>query len=159
MVLFTEPCKQNKFAIPNPASSHSSMAHLGGRIRALRTAKGTTLPALAEFAGISKGLLSKIETDEDSNPSISTLHKIAEALGVTVADFLETTRVSVKRVMPDEGADWRKKLIAAFKDQGKEPDPAILNALQLLRNRKAAKRDDLDHWKFLYTSIENSFKG
>lgn len=134
------------------------MAHVGVTIRTLRTEKMTTLPALAEQAGISKSLLYKIETDKDSNPSISTLHKIAEALGVTIADLLETTRVVVKRVAPDESASWRNKLVAAFKMQGKDPDPAILNALQLLRNRKAAKRDDLDHWKFLYTSIENSFK-
>ncbi len=134
------------------------MAHVGARIRALRTEKEITLPALAELAGISKGLLFKIETDADSNPSISTLHKIAESLDVTISDLLETTRVTVKRVAPDEGADWRKKLIAAFKALGKEPDPTILNSLQLLRNRKAAKRDDLEHWKFLYTSIENSFK-
>lgn len=134
------------------------MAHVGARIRALRTEKELTLPALAELAGISKGLLFKIETDASSNPSISTLHKIAEALDATIADLLETSRVAVKRAAPDEAADWRKRLVAAFKAQGKEPDPAILNSLQLLRNRKASKRDDLEHWKFLYASIENSFK-
>lgn len=134
------------------------MAHVGARIRALRTEKEMTLPALAELAGISKGLLFKIETDAGSNPSIATLHKVAEALDTTIADLLETARVTVKRVAPDEAADWRKRLVAAFKAQGKEPDPTILNSLQLLRNRKAAKRDDLDHWKFLYASIENSFK-
>lgn len=134
------------------------MAHVGARIRALRTEKEMTLPALAELAGISKGLLFKIETDASSNPSISTLHKIAEALDATIADLLETSRVAVKRAAPDEAADWRKRLVAAFTAQGKEPDPTILNSLQLLRNRKASKRDDLEHWKFLYASIENSFK-
>jgi transcriptional regulator with XRE-family HTH domain len=132
------------------------MAHLGARIRALRTNKEITLPALAERAGISKGLLSTIETDETSNPSISTLYKIAEGLELTVADILETDRVTVKRVAPDEHADWRKKLVTEFK--GKKLDPDILNAMQLLRSRKAVKSDDIEHWKFLYTSIENSFK-
>ncbi len=132
------------------------MAHIGAKIRSLRTSKEITLPMLAERAGISKGLLSKIETDEKSNPSISTLYKIAEGLDLTVADILETTRIAVKRVVPDEHADWRKKLSAAFK--GKELDPDILNAMQLLRNRKGGKSDDIEHWKFLYTSIENSFK-
>lgn len=133
------------------------MGHLGARIRALRNEKDITLPALAARAGISKGLLSKIETDETSNPSISTLYKVAEALELTVADILESGRVVVKRVAPDEHAEWRKKIASAFK--GKELDPDILNAMQLLRNRKAAKGDDIEHWKFLYTSIENSFKG
>lgn len=133
------------------------MAHLGAKIRALRTDRKITLPTLANRAGISKGLLSKIETDESSNPSVSTLYKIAEGLELTIADILETDRVTVKRPAPDEHADWRKKLAAAFK--GKELDSDILSAMQLLRNRKATKADDIEHWKFLYTSIENSFKG
>ena len=132
------------------------MAHLGAKIRALRTNKKITLPTLAERAGISKGLLSKIETDETSNPSVSTLYKIAEGLELTIADILGTEQLTVKRVAPDEQADWRKKLAAAFK--GKELDPDILGAMQLLRNRKATKADDIEHWKFLYTSIEKSFK-
>jgi len=132
------------------------MAHLGAKIRALRTNKKITLPTLAERAGISKGLLSKIETDETSNPSVSTLYKIAEALELTIAEILGTEQLTVKRVAPDEHADWRKKLASAFK--GKELDPDILGAMQLLRNRKATKADDIEHWKFLYTSIEKSFK-
>lgn len=132
------------------------MAHIGATIRALRTKNDVTLPALAQRAGISKGLLSKIETDETSNPSISTLFKIAEGLETTVADILGTERVAVKRQPSDDGAEWRKKLALAFK--GKELDPHILDAIQHLRNRKATKSDDLEHWKFLYTSIENSFK-
>ncbi|MFH1498231.1 MAG: helix-turn-helix transcriptional regulator, partial [Verrucomicrobiota bacterium] len=121
------------------------MAHLGAKIRALRTHRKITLPRLAERAGISKGLLSKIETDETSNPSVSTLYKIAEGLELTIADILETEQVTVKRVALDEHADWRKKLATAFK--GKELDPDILSAMQLLRNRKATKTDDIEHWK------------
>lgn len=133
------------------------MAPIGAKIRALRTQRNITLPALAQRAGISKGLLSKIETDDSSNPSLSTLYKIAESLELTIADILGTDRVTVKRASPDAHADWRKKLAGAFR--GKELDPDILNAMELLRNRKAAKADDIEHWKFLYTSIENSFKG
>jgi transcriptional regulator with XRE-family HTH domain len=133
------------------------MAHLGAIIRALRTDRKITLPALAERAGISKGLLSKIETDETSNPSLSTLYKIAEGLDLTIAEILGTEQVTVKRVPLEKHADWQKKLSIAFK--GKELDPDILSAMLLLRNRKATKADDMEHWKFLYTSIENSFKG
>lgn len=132
------------------------MAHLGASIRALRTSNDITLPALAQRAGISKGLLSKIETDEKSNPSIATLFKIAEGLETTVAALLGTGRVAVKRLPQDEKSEWRQKLAIAFK--GKQLDPHILDAMQHLRNRKAAKSDDIEHWKFLYTSIENSFK-
>jgi hypothetical protein len=64
--------------------------------------------------------------------------------------------VALKRLPQDEKSEWRHKLATAFK--GKQLDPHILDAMQHLRNRKAAKSDDIEHWKFLYTSIENSFK-
>jgi transcriptional regulator with XRE-family HTH domain len=130
----------------------------GERIRILRTEKSITLPTLAERSGLSKGLLSKLENDQDSNPSLGTLLKVAEALDVTVADILETEQAQIKRIIPNEQPTWQKSLISFLKSQGKEPDPDILSALYLLRNRKAAKASDLEGWKFLYLSIENSFK-
>lgn len=134
------------------------MDHPGARIRTLRTTKGITLPELADRAGLSKGLLWKIEADDSSNPSLSTLFKIAESLDTTLADILNTVRVVPKSPPPIEEADWAKELVSFLRSQGKEPAHDILNAIQLLRRRKALKGRDLEHLKFLYTSIENSFK-
>lgn len=134
------------------------MRNIGGRIRALRTEKQITLPDLAQSSGLSKGLLSKLENETDSNPSIETLYKIAEGLDVTLADILETEQVQLKRIVPEEQPEWQKGLVDYLKSQGKEPDPDIMNAIYVLRNRKAAKAADLEKWKFLYQSIENSFK-
>jgi len=134
------------------------MRNIGGRVRTLRTELQMTLPTLAERAGLSKGLLSKLENGEDSNPSLGTLYKIAEALDVTLSELLETEQAQVKRVIPEQQPDWQKGLIAFLKEQGKQADPDILNALYLLRNRKAGKTEGLERWKFLYQSIENSFK-
>lgn len=134
------------------------MRNPGERIRTLRTEKNLTLPALAERAGLSKGLISKLENDEDSNPSLSTLFKIAEALEITVADILETEQAQLTRIIPEEQPFWQKGLIDYLISQGKTPDTDILNALYVLRNRKAEVTEDLERWKFLYRSIENSFK-
>jgi transcriptional regulator with XRE-family HTH domain len=131
----------------------------GERVRTLRTEKGLSLPALAERAELSKGLLSKLENNEDSNPSLTTLYKIAEALEVTVSDILESEKVQLMRIVPEQQPKWQKALVAYLKGQGKEPDPDILDAMYVLRNRKAAKKTDVEWWKFLYLSIENSFKG
>ena len=133
------------------------MLNIGGRVRAIRTEAQITLPALAEQSGLSKGLLSKLENGEAPNPSLGTLYKIAEALHITLADLLETEHAQVKRIIPEEQPDWQKGLIAFLNEQGKRADPDILNALYLLRNRKAPKAEGLEHWKFLYQSIENSF--
>ena len=117
-----------------------------------------TLPTLADRSGLSKGLLSKLENEEDSNPSLSTLYKIAEGLEVTLADILETEQAQIQRIVPVESPEWQKGLISYLSSQGKEPDQAILNAMYVLRHRKGAKSVDLEHWKFIYLSIENSFK-
>jgi transcriptional regulator with XRE-family HTH domain len=134
------------------------MKNVGGTIRALRQEKGITLPALADRSSLSKGLLSKIENSDESNPSLDTLYKIAEALDEPLATLLETEQVQLKRVTPNEPPAWQKPLIAYLQSQGKRPDPDILSAMYILRNRKAAKTADLETWKFLYLSIENSFK-
>jgi transcriptional regulator with XRE-family HTH domain len=134
------------------------MKNVGGTIKALRQEKGITLPDLAERAKLSKGLLSKMENSAEANPSLDTLYKIAEALEEPLSALLEAEHVQVKRVAPDEAPAWQKPLVAYLKSQGKEPDPDILSAMYILRNRKAAKAADVETWKFLYLSIENSFR-
>jgi transcriptional regulator with XRE-family HTH domain len=134
------------------------MKNIGGTIKTLRQEKNVTLPALAQMAGLSKGLLSKMENSSDANPSLSTLYKIAEALDEPLSTILETEQVQLKRVIPSEPPVWQKGLISRLNEKGKSPDQNILDALYLLRNRKGAKKNDLDDWIFLYSSIENSFK-
>jgi|ERR1035437_4688068 transcriptional regulator with XRE-family HTH domain len=134
------------------------MKNIGGTIKTLRQEKNITLPALAESAGLSKGLLSQIENSVDANPSLSTLYKIAEALDESLSTILETEQVQLKRIIPSEPPVWQKGLISRLNEKGKSPDQNILDALYLLRNRKGAKKNDLDDWIFLYSSIENSFK-
>jgi len=57
---------------------------LGADLRALRKARGRTLTDLAEALGRSVGWLSQVERDI-SEPSITDLRQIAEALGVPMS--------------------------------------------------------------------------
>lgn len=134
------------------------MRNLGTRIRTLRVERQVTLPQLAERAGLSKGLLSKLENNEECNPSITTLFKISEALEITIADILETEQAQIRRVVPDKQPAWLATLVKALAQKGKDPDPAILDAMYVLQNRKAVATDDPEHWLFVYRSIENSFR-
>lgn len=59
---------------------------IGQNIRRLREAAGLTLTHAAEAAELAKGTLSKIENGQISSP-ISTLMRIADALGVRLAEF------------------------------------------------------------------------
>lgn len=59
---------------------------VGQRIRALREQQQLSLRALAERCGLSINAISQIERGE-SSPTVSSLHQLATALGVTIIDF------------------------------------------------------------------------
>ncbi|MDT8272054.1 MAG: XRE family transcriptional regulator [Desulfomonilia bacterium] len=61
---------------------------IGMKIRTYRKHTKTTLDTLSVRTGFTKGYLSKIERGHQS-PPIATLSKIANALNVEIADFLE----------------------------------------------------------------------
>ncbi|WP_084299222.1 cupin domain-containing protein [Bradyrhizobium sp. WSM1743] len=61
-------------------------SRIGVEIKNLRKARGTTLDALSDKAGLSKGYLSQIERGI-SSPSVKALHSISRALGVTISWF------------------------------------------------------------------------
>jgi transcriptional regulator with XRE-family HTH domain len=58
------------------------------RMREIRKSRGLTLERLGEMAGISRGMLSRLENNQCS-PPIATLSKIAQALEVPIGVFFE----------------------------------------------------------------------
>ena len=59
---------------------------IGKVVRRLREAQALTLRALAERSGFTASFLSQLENDQTS-PSISSMERIAGALGVTLGEF------------------------------------------------------------------------
>jgi transcriptional regulator with XRE-family HTH domain len=57
------------------------------RLKTLRRRRGLTQEALAAKAGLSRTYLARLETARQ-DPTLSTLVKLAKALGVPVADLL-----------------------------------------------------------------------
>lgn len=64
------------------------------RVREVRKQRGLTLEKLADMAGLSASQISRIER-QDRGWSVESLPKIAEALGVTVAELIDTSQVWV----------------------------------------------------------------
>lgn len=62
---------------------------VGGRLRELRQERGMSMRALARASGLSTNALSMIERGRTS-PSVSTLYKISDALGVPITAFFRT---------------------------------------------------------------------
>ncbi|GAA1999965.1 helix-turn-helix domain-containing protein [Nocardioides kribbensis] len=67
---------------------HRPGAEAGARVRAVRRARGLSLAALAEAAGVGKGSLSELETGR-RNPTLDTLYALAGPLGVPLAALVE----------------------------------------------------------------------
>jgi transcriptional regulator with XRE-family HTH domain len=58
------------------------------RIKSLRERRGMTQAQLAEKAGVSRTYLARLETARQ-DPTLSTLEKLAKALGVKVGRLVE----------------------------------------------------------------------
>lgn len=76
---------------------------IAGAVRAHRLAAGLTMRELAARAGMSQPFLSNLENSR-AMPSIATLYKIANALGVSPREFLPEARTRVQLVRHGEGA-------------------------------------------------------
>ncbi len=62
---------------------------LVNRIMALCNARGITIYQLGIMSGISHSTLDNIVNKHTFNPRIQTLHKIALAFGMTLAEFVD----------------------------------------------------------------------
>ena len=85
--------------MPSPDEVAAAVAH---NTRRLRTLRGWSLDQLATRSGVSKGMLVHLEAAR-TNPSLGTLCKVAETLGISLAGLVEPPETaSVKVVEPSE---------------------------------------------------------
>ena len=80
---------------------------VGNRLRQLREKRNVSMRTLATMSGLSANALSMIERGRTS-PSVSTLYRIAGALGIPVTDFFSPEEVRKKVVFVK--ADERTRL-------------------------------------------------
>ena len=71
---------------------------VGEQVRRYRVARRLSQRALGELAGVTSGFLSQLETGR-ANASVSTLRRLADALGVGLADLVEPGPVAAARVV------------------------------------------------------------
>ncbi|MEY3883742.1 MAG: hypothetical protein RLZZ379_1020 [Pseudomonadota bacterium] len=92
-----------KVEMPNKALGR----HLGSTIRKLRLDHNLTIADVSERAGISRGMLSKIENSIAAT-SLETLEQLANALGVTLSKLFQNynlPRGAAQLVKKDEGME------------------------------------------------------
>ena len=144
--LLIQYCQRNPLKFPNHEMRIMSQNDnnllelnqtLGARIRQRRRERKLRLVELAEMCNISPSFLSQIERDQ-ANPSISTLHEIAIALGVTMASFFANSDDTPPEPQKDPGvyvvrADARKTLMypgSGIKNELLSPD--LNRAIQMM---------------------------
>jgi transcriptional regulator with XRE-family HTH domain len=76
---------------------------LARNLKRLRTERGFTLDALAARAGISRGMLIQIEQAR-TNPSVGTVVKVGDALGVSITTLLDYDQAPAVRLVPPDQA-------------------------------------------------------
>jgi transcriptional regulator with XRE-family HTH domain len=76
---------------------------LARNVKHWRTVRGFTLDVLAARAGVSRGMLIQIEQAR-TNPSIGTVVKIGDALGVSITTLLDYEQGPKVRIVPAERA-------------------------------------------------------
>lgn len=74
---------------------------IGERIQKLRQDRGYSLSELAEKADVAKSYLSNVERNIQSNPSISFIEKIADALNVSINLLLYGDRPAPELLDPE----------------------------------------------------------
>lgn len=91
---------------------------LGGRLRALRTARGLSQYRLAELSGLSRNQISNLERNENNHhssidPLVSTMYRLANVLDVPPVALLPRAGGKVLEIChdPELGVevDWPEK--------------------------------------------------
>ena len=87
--------------MPSSAPDVQAEVDVGERLRALRRLRRATLRTVAERSGLSESFLSQVERGR-SSASIESLRRMADALGVSMADLFEPDRLPGPRVLRRE---------------------------------------------------------
>lgn len=124
--------------------------HIGPRLRRLREEEELSLAQLADITGLSKTYLQKLETERDANPSLEVLHRIADALDLTVADLVGAPPL---RGVPDS-SDVPATL-KAFAEEAGLPRHEV-EMLASIRWRQTEQPRTPERWRYIYESLKVS---
>lgn len=71
------------------SNNHMSNQELSKNLKKLRDKKGFSQDRLAKLADVANNTVIKIEQGENKNPTLETLKKLANALGVSLDDLIK----------------------------------------------------------------------
>ena len=119
---------------------------LGEQIKRIRTAKGLSQKEVLNISGLDKAQFSRIENGK-TDPSFTTLEKIAKALGISISELFATTD-EIKEVNSHDKTVMEKvSLIESLNDDEKNTIYSMLDAFVGKRKLKDALSNVLQNVK------------
>lgn len=144
------PSNQELTSTPNLierlGADETNAEEIGARIATLRSDKGLSLSELASLATVSKSYLSTVERGSGSRPGAAFLHKIAQALGVTLADLVGRELVADSPSVPSALQELASERNLPVRDVEMLAGIAFRGEAPKTRER----------WEFIYNAIKSS---
>lgn len=125
------------------AITANSKRSFGEILHYARKSRGMTIKQLESRSGVSASFISRIEND-NGNPSVEIVGKLAEALGIPVSDFfydqkggkiLYPLRLAQARLLQDQDVgELMELLVSLSSDQRRAVVQIAAGAIQLLKS-------------------------
>jgi DNA-binding XRE family transcriptional regulator len=80
-----------EYTDPVPQAEYVMMLELAAELKRARQGRKLSLADVAKRSGIDKAALSRIESGQNTNPTVATLETIARSIGARLRFKLETT--------------------------------------------------------------------
>ena len=113
-------------------ASHETGPRLGSWIRATRTAQGISQRQLAERSTLSRSYLCDIERGRGAQPSVTTIDKLASALGATRAELMQAAGLIDSPAVQRE-TDEERRLLTIVRDLNQANQAAVMNFARFLQ--------------------------
>lgn len=122
--------------------------------------------SLAAKAGVAKSYLAKLEKGQVENPGLQTLHALADALGLTLADLISPNSRATDVRTEDPAATFERTLanlppglgefIGSWEQENRKrlsPDIILSLAQIQFRGKRPQTAED---WRFVYNALDKS---
>jgi transcriptional regulator with XRE-family HTH domain len=120
-----------------PGTTPTAGSLLGEWVRRVRQEQGLSQRALADQSGLSRSYVCDIERGRGSEPSLTTLDKLAAALGASRADLMRAAGLIDRALVPRESEDERR-MLAVYRDLGEEGRRNVMRYARFLHQEEHA---------------------
>lgn len=110
---------------------------LGEWVRRARQEQGLSQRALADQSGLSRSYVCDIERGRGAEPSLTTLDKLAAALGASRADLMRAAGLIDRALVPRESEEERR-LLSVYRDLSEEGQLNIMRFARFVHQEEHA---------------------